>query len=116
MRPGTAMVAELASGLDPPAGLENPPDEDQACGEEDERHAEADGDVDVGLAVKAPAEAADQIKYRVEQRDGAPDRRQHVDGIEAAAEECERRDDQQRNKLQPLEIVGPDADDEAEQA
>jgi hypothetical protein len=77
---------------------------------------EADGDVHVGDAVEAPAEAADQIDRRVEQRDGLPDRRQHVDGIEGAAEEGERRDHQQGHQLQLLEIVGPDPDDEAEQA
>ena len=43
-------------------------------------------------------------------------RRQHVDRVEGAAEEGQRRDDQHRDELQLLEALGPDADDEAEQA
>src|SRR5687767_7411535 len=101
--------------LDAPAGLENPPDEDQAGGEEHQRHAEADRDADVGMPEKAPAEARHKIEHRVEQADRLPDRRQHVDRIETAAEKGKRRDDEQRNELQLLEIGGPDADDEAEQ-
>jgi hypothetical protein len=54
-------------------------------GEEQRRHAEADGDADVGDAVEAPAEAADQVDDRIEQGDGLPDRRQDLDGVEAAA-------------------------------
>jgi hypothetical protein len=72
--------------------------------------------LDVGHAVEAPAEAADQVDHRVEQGDLLPERRQHVDGIEAAAQEGERRDDQRRDELQLLEAVGPDADDETQQA
>src|SRR5688572_29597759 len=94
-------LADAALRLDAPAGLENPPDKNEAGREEDERHAQAYRDIDVGRAVKAPAEAADQIKHRVEQRDGAPDRRQHVDRIKAAAEEGERGDDQERDELEP---------------
>jgi len=71
---------------------------------------------DVGHAVEAPPKAADQVDHRVGERDGLPQRRQHVDRIEAAAQEGERRDDQQRHHLQLLEAVGPDADDEAEHA
>ena len=84
--------------------------------EERQRHAEADGDADVGDLIEAPAETADQIDHGIEQRDGAPARRQHVDRVEAAAEEGQRRHHQHRDHLQLLEPVGPDADDEAEQA
>ena len=67
-------------------------------------------------AEEAPAEAADQVDHRVEQRDLLPRRRQHVDRIEAAAQEGQRRDDHQWHDLQLLEAVGPDAEDEAQQA
>jgi hypothetical protein len=40
------------------------------------------------------------------------ERRQHADRVEGAAEECQRRDDEQRHDLQLLETVRPDADDE----
>src|SRR5579872_5271164 len=102
--------------LQPVPGLEDPGDGDHADRKKRQRHAEAQRDADVGNFVKAPAEAADQIDHRVEQRDGAPARGQHVDRIEAAAEESQRRHDQHRNHLQLFESVGPDADDEAEQA
>jgi putative glutathione S-transferase len=71
--------------------------------------------VPAGPAEEAPAEARDQVEHRVEQRHRLPERRQHRDRVEAAAEEDQRRDHQQRHELQLLEIARPDADDEAEQ-
>src|SRR5688572_9574843 len=102
--------------LEPVAGAENPPDDAKADDQERQRHAEADADMHVGYAEEAPAEAADEIHDRVEQRDSLPDRRQHVDRVERAAKERQRREDQQRDELQLLEPLRPDADNEAEQA
>ena len=85
--------------LQPVAGLEDPPH-----GGEAQRPGTPASwprlmpTLDVGDAVEAPAEAADQIDDRIEQRDRLPERRQHVDRIEAAAEEGQRRDDQQRDR------------------
>ena len=36
--------------------------------EEQQRHREADADADIGGPEEAPAEAADQIDHRIEQR------------------------------------------------
>src|SRR5688500_20402266 len=44
-----------------------------------------------------------QIDDRIEQGDGPPGGRQHVDRVEGAAEESEGGDDQHRNDLQLLE-------------
>ena len=81
-----------------------------------ERHAEAHFHRDVRLAVEAPAEPADQVDDRVEQRHRAPGGRQHVDRVERAAEEGQRRHDQHRDELHLLPVLRPDADDESEQA
>jgi hypothetical protein len=62
-----------------------------------------------------PAEARDQVDHRVEQADRLPGGRQHRDRVESAAQKHERRDGKQRHQLQLLEILRPDADDEAEQ-
>ncbi len=48
--------------------------------------------------------------------DRLPEGRQHVDRVEAAAEEGQGRNDQHRNKVELLEIRRPHTDDEAEQA
>src|SRR5581483_6784900 len=104
------------SAFQPVAGFENPRHGGQADRKKYQGHRQAHADSHVGGSVKAPAKAADQIDDRVEQRHRAPRRRQHVDGIESAAEKRERRDDQHGNELQLLEILRPDADDEAEQA
>src|SRR4029453_745119 len=105
-----------ASILQPVPGSENPPHQRHTAGEKAERDDDADPDADIGDLVKAPAETGDQIDHRIEQGNGAPARRQHVHGVETAAEEGQRRHHQHRNHLQLLEPVGPDADDEAEQA
>src|SRR5262249_2429007 len=102
--------------LEPIAGLEDPPDGHEAQRQEQERHAQADCHIDVRDLEEGPAESADQVDHRIEQRHRLPDRRQHADRIEAAAEEGKRRDDEQRDDLQLLETIRPDADDEAEQA
>ena len=68
------------------------------------------------ISKKLQPEAADQVQHRVQQRDLLPERRQHADRIEAAAEKRERGHDQQRDELQLLEVVGPDTDDEPEKA
>src|SRR3546814_13782062 len=63
-----------------------------------------------------PAKAADEIDDGIEQRDCAPCRGQHVQRIKSPTEEGQRIDDEQRDHLQLLEALRPDADDEAEQA
>src|SRR5690606_6429006 len=99
----------LALRLEPIAGPEDPGDQAQTQAEERQDHGEAGAQADVGDAVEAPAEATDEVHHRIEQRHGLPERRQHVDAVEAAAEEGQWRDDQQRHQLQLLEAVGPDA-------
>src|SRR5438477_11376008 len=111
--------SELAAGvlgLEPLAGLEDPGHERQRYRHEHQGHREADRDAHVGDAVEAPAEAADEVDDGVEQGNRLPEWRQHVDRIEAAAEECQRGDDEQRHELQLFESIGPDADDEADEA
>src|SRR6185437_9486526 len=108
--------APFGSILEPVAGLEDPADDGEADQQEDQCHDDADRDVHVGDLEEAPAEAADEIEHRIKQRDLLPQRRQYADRIEGAAEKRQRRDEQQRNDLQFLEAVRPDADDEAEQA
>src|SRR5882762_1252769 len=105
-----------SSVLQAEPGFEYPGDHSQAGSQESHGHAHADADAHIGGPVKAPAEAADQVHDGIEQAEGAPGRRQHVDRIEGAAEEGERGDDQHGNELQLFETLGPDADDESEQA
>ena len=66
--------------------------------------------------VETPAEAADQVDDGIEKGDRLPERRQHVDGVKTTAEEDQGRDDEQWHELQLLETVGPDAENEAEEA
>ena len=65
---------------------------------------------------KGPAKAVDQIDHRVEQSDRPPWLGKHVDRIKGAAEERQRRDNQKRDDLELLKALGPNADDEPEQA
>src|SRR5436305_8804673 len=102
--------------LDAIAGLENPADRTEAEREKQKRHGEADAEMHVGGFKEAPAETADQIDDRIEQRDRLPAVRQHMDRIEGAAEKRQGLNDQQRYDLQLLETIGPDAEDETEQA
>ena len=62
--------------LEPIAGLEDPRYDGKADGEEQADHGEAGGRAHVGDVEKAPAEAADQIDHRIEQRHAPPERRQ----------------------------------------
>src|SRR5579863_7152545 len=80
--------------LQPVSGPEDYDDGDETEREEDQRHADADADRDVAFVIEAPAKAADQINYRIEQSRLPPEWRQHRDGIEAAAEKGQRRDDE----------------------
>src|SRR6478672_11327002 len=99
----------------PVAGLEDPPHHSEADRQEQDGHGEAQSHAHIGHSEETPAEAADQIDHRIEQRHLLPKWREHVDGIEGTTEEGERRDDEQRHDLQPLEAVSPDAEHEAEQ-
>src|SRR5438270_14037924 len=92
--PGSASLLDLV------AGLEEPPDDAEADREEYRDHYDAHGDADVGDLVEAPAEARDQIDDRVDETHRLPERRQHIDRIEAAAQERQRRKHEQRNDLQ----------------
>jgi glutathione S-transferase len=104
-----------ASWLDPIAGLEDPPNDTEAGDQEERDHAQRECQRDIRQPEERPAEPGDQVDHRVQQRHGLPGRRQHRDRVEGAAKEHERRDDQERHELQLLEIVGPDAQDEAQQ-
>src|ERR1700691_6507983 len=106
----------LCLRLQAPSGAEDPCQNRQTYGDEQRREPEARADADVALAIEAPAKAADQIDHGIEQADRAPERRQHVDRVERAAEKRERRHHQRRDHGELLEVLGPDPDDEAEQA
>src|SRR3546814_6829256 len=84
--PASAGVFVYGLVLQPIAGLEYPPHRQQTGAEDTEDHRQADTDADVRDAVEAPAETADQIHHRIEQGDLLPQRRQHLDGIETAAD------------------------------
>src|SRR6266853_395907 len=112
--PGTALTTAL--GLELIACLEYPAHDREAQGEKAQCRSGARDDIHVRHAVEAPAKAADQVDHRVEQGNLLPYRRQHADRVERAAEEGEGRDDHERHNLQLLEAVGPEADDETEQA
>ena len=105
------MIAVSISDLVP--RLKHPPYKSQADDEKAKRNANTHGDMHIGNAVEAPAKAADQIHHRIEQGDLLPQWGQHIDRIERAAQECERCDDQHRNYLEFLKIIGPQADNEA---
>src|SRR5690606_22638743 len=95
--------------------LEDPPDGQQAQDHEDQRHAQADTDIQVRYAVEAPAKSTDEIDDRIEQRHLLPELGQHADRVEAAAQEGERRDDQHGHDLQLLETLCPYPEHETEQ-
>src|SRR5215475_1530140 len=100
--------------LQPVAGAKNPADQRQAEACEQHGHRQADAHVYVGDRIETPAKTADQINDRVEQAERLPGWWQQVDGIEAAAQKGERRNDQERDHLQLLEAIRPNADNEAE--
>src|SRR6185437_14538016 len=105
-----------SSRLEAPAGPEDPGQNGEAQGNEQDGEPEAGRDADIAPAIEAPTEAADEIDHGIEQADGAPERRQHVDRIEGAAEEGERRHHQRGNDRELLEGFGPNPDDKAEKA
>jgi hypothetical protein len=105
------MIVALVSNLVP--RLKHPPYKSQTDDEKTKCHANTHGDMHIGNAIEAPAKSADQIYHRIEQGDFLPQGGQHIDRIERAAQECERGNDQHRNYLQFLKIIGPQADNEA---
>src|SRR3712207_2932723 len=104
------------SGLELVAGSKDEPHSCKAESKEGKGHAKAESYGHVGCAVEAPAEAADEIHDRVEQRERAPARWQHVDRVEDPAQERQRRDNEKWDHLKLLEAFGPDADHESEKA
>src|SRR5215467_12260946 len=75
------------SSFQPIARPEHPPHDGETQQQEQQRHRQAEAHADVGALEKAPAEPADQINDRIEQGDVLPERRQYVDGVEAAPQE-----------------------------
>src|SRR5919112_418282 len=102
--------------LEPVACLEDPPHRCQAQDQEEDRHGQAQAHAYVCGPVEAPPETADQVDHRIEEGDRLPERRQHIHGVEAAAEKDQGRNDKERHELQLLEALGPDTEDEAEEA
>src|SRR5215211_6661067 len=96
---GGLRLLRTTLSLQPIPRLEDPPHRRQAHGQEDERHGQAHAYPNVGEPVEAPAEAADQVDDGVEERSLLPERRQHANRVEAAAEEDQGREDQQRDDL-----------------
>src|SRR5690606_26790147 len=78
--------------------------------EKDQRHAYAHRYLNVRHAVKAPAEAANQVHNGVEKRDLLPNWRQHRYGVKTAAQKGKRRNDHGGDDLQFFEAIGPYAD------
>jgi hypothetical protein len=68
----------------------------------------------VRLAEEAVAEAVDHVEDRIQVRDRLPERRQRVDGVEHAGQEGERHHDEILEGRELVELVGPDAGDDAE--
>src|SRR5277367_5017450 len=99
----TLALAAWPSRLQPPSGAKDPRQNPEADGNEQRREPEARGDTDVALAVEAPTEAADEVDHGIEQADCAPERRQHVDRVERAAEESERRHHQRGDDRRVLD-------------
>src|SRR6185369_10730034 len=113
-RKQTPLVAGLL--LEPVPSPEHPGDHGHAAGDDRYGDQRARPDGDVGHRVEAPAEAADHVDDRVEKGDRPEWLVQRLHRVEGAAEEGQRRDHQHRDDLQLLEILGPHADREAEQA
>lgn len=79
--------------------LKDPCDDAQRNYGERGDHAHANSDAYIAMLVKTPAEATDQVYHGIKQRYVIPEGWQHVDGIETAAEEGKRRDNEQRDEL-----------------
>src|SRR4051812_5235027 len=117
MRNSRTWTAKSASSrLESVPRPEDGPDSYEAGDQECHDHREADNDVDIGNAIEGPAEAADEIHDRIEQGHFLPDRRQHGNGVEAAAQKGQGRDHHQRNDLQFFKAIGPDTNEKAEEA
>ena len=97
-----------ASVLDLIAGFEDPPHQAHTKRQEPADHQEAPGDSNVRLLKEAPAKSTDQVDHGVEQRNRLPERREHADGVKAAAKKGERGDHKQRDHLKLLKPVRPD--------
>ena len=80
-------LREVSSTFQPIARLEYPSNDREADEKEGHDRREADFDGDVAFVEEAPAEARDQVDDRIEERHLAPHSRQHIDGIERAAED-----------------------------
>ncbi len=96
--------------------MKDPPDQGEADRHEEACESEAESDPDIAGPVKTPAEAAHEIDYRVEQVHRPPGLRQHVDRIKGATQKGERGHHQGGDDGELLEILRPNADNEAKQA
>src|SRR5437773_3309813 len=70
----------------------------------------------IGQTEKPIAKAVDHIKERVEMRHHLPNRRQRVNRIEHTGQKRKRHDDEILERSELIELVRPDAGDEAENA
>ena len=95
--------------------FEYPANRRQAAQHKHQDHGNTDADINIGYAVKAPAETTDQVNHRVEQGHLLPEWRQHIDRVEGAAEKGQWCNNHHRDDLQFLKIIGPQSDDKAEQ-
>src|SRR6056297_3767040 len=74
------------SGLDPVAGLEDPPYHPEAEREEYADRGKAQAHAHIRNTEERPAKTRDQVDHRVEQRHRLPALRQHGDRVEGPAE------------------------------
>src|SRR3546814_9278678 len=109
-----SVKSTAGSILEPVSRPEHPEDHAEAQRQEEGDRAHADLDPDIALAEEGPAEPADQIDDGIEQRHRPPCRGQHVERVEGAAQKNRKIDDEQRDDLQLLEALRPDADDETD--
>src|SRR5215469_10377845 len=87
--PRARHTVRAISALELVTGPENPGHDRDAQSEKTERRSRARRDSHVRNAKETPAEAADEVHHRIEQRDPLPERRQHADRVERPAEEGE---------------------------
>src|SRR5215467_10542460 len=83
---GLGREAVRFSALQPVTGFEHPRHHRQADKKKYRDHRQAHTHADVRLTIETPAKTADQIDHRIEESNRAPDRGQHVDGVEGSAE------------------------------
>src|SRR5205085_5200413 len=79
-------------------------------------HEEARRRGDIRQSEEAVTKAVDHIEERIEMRQRLPERRQAVDRIEHTGQEGERHDEEVLKRRQLVELVGPDAGEETENA